>query len=342
METTDFADIMAEVAEQATTLDPDNIDTSEFNAIRRSTNRRLQTAWEYHFWPELGRLEQRFYRAAWSSATAYTATAEVYYAPTQTYYQALQASTNQAPANAAGVTNLLYWEETERSYAANDYSASANYLQGNRVTYGDNVYQLFVAGPVTAVLPTDATKWGVLTPFDQYISYTQTGKPAVGVVAAAWNLNPRTSTRATELNWFLTEAGVQINSAINFAWLDYRVRCPRLTGALWDATLSYAEGDQIYYTSTSTPANFFTANGATTPGDSPDLTPALWDVVELPLLFHEYLVHAVAGDWITGPGGGSAADAAVQLSLAEGVLEDQKSLLVGQQSQRIKTVVRTR
>lgn len=342
METTDFADILAEAAEQVTTLDPDNLDTSEFNALRRSANRRLGTAWEYHFWPELGRLEQRFYRAAWSSVTAYTATTEVYYAPTQTYYQALQASTNQAPADSAGTTNLLYWEETERSYAADDYSATASYLQGDRVTYGDTVYQLFVAGPVTATLPTDTTKWGVLTPFDQYISYTQTGETAIGVVAAAWNLNPRTSTRGTELNWSLSDVGVQISSAINFAWLDYRIRCPRLSGALFDATAIYTSGDQVYFSSTATPGNFYTANATTAAGQSPDTTAAKWDVVEIPLTFHEYLVHAVAGDWITGPGGGSASDAAVQMSLGLGVLEDEKSLLVGQQSQRIKTVVRTR
>lgn len=342
METTDFEDVLREAAAEVTTLDADNLDATEFATIRRFAKKRLEWCWQYHFWPDLGRVEQRFYRAAWNSGTAYSATNEVYYQPTQKYYQALQASTNQAPADSAGDTNLDYWEECARSYAADTYSASGSYVQADRVSYGDNVYQLYVAGPVSGVLPTDTTKWAVLTPFDQYVSYTQTGETEIGVVMAAWDSNPRTSTRGNELNWFLSENGVQVSSPIAFAWVEYRLRCPKLSGDTFDSTATYASGDQIYFSSTATPGNFYTANTGTSAGDSPDSAPGKWDVVQIPRIFHKPLVHAIAADWLRGPGGGAPEDYAALLAIAQGALDDQKSLLTGQQSQRVKTVVRTR
>lgn len=342
METTDFEDVLREAAEETTTLQPDNLDPAEFKALRRFGRKRLEWCWEFHFWPFLGRVEQRFYRPDWNSATTYAATNEVYYPPTGKYYQALQASTNQAPADSSGATQTTYWEESSRSYQADTFSATASYSKGNRVSYADQVYQVFVAGPITGVLPTDNTQWALLTNFDQYVLYGQPGKTAIGIVAAAWNLNPRTTTRGIELNWNLSDVGVQISSPNAFAWLDYRIRCPKLTGDMFDTTATYASGDQVYFSSASTPGNFYTANTATAAGESPDSQPAKWDVIQIPRNFHKPLVHGIAADWIKGPGGGSPEDLAEQLALAQAALDDQKSLYVGQQSQRIKTVVRTR
>lgn len=343
METTNFEDILSEAASEVTALDPSNLDVNEFRLLRRSANRRLEVAWEYHFWPVLCRVEQRFFQADWSSATNYFAPNIVYYPPTQTYYQALQNSTNQAPADSLGNTNLLYWQDAQTSWSADTFTLAGSYVQGDRVEYGDQVYQLFVAGPVTGVLPTDTTQWALLVPFDKYVPYEQTGKTALGVVTAAWSANPRTTTRGNELNWFLSENGVQILTPINYAWLEYRTRCPVINGESFDATVSYPIGAQIYYKSATKAGNFYTQDGVTptTPGWSPD-TVLVWDVVQIPRIFHKYLVHALAADWLRGPGGGSADDAAMQMEIAAAALEDQKSLLVGQQSQRVKTLVRTR
>lgn len=343
IETTDFEDILREAATEVTALDPDNLDIAEFRAIRRSAKRRLEIAWEYHYWPTINFIEQRFYRPDWDAVSTFTVGNILYYPPTQKYYQALQTSTNQPPADDLGNPNLLFWDVACNSYAASFWTSTTLYAQGSRAQYGDQVYELFVPGPVIGVLPTDSTQWALLTPFDQYIAYEQDNETPIGKVNAAWNANPRTTTRYTELNWFLSENGVQILSRVNFAWLDYRIRCPKLSGDNFDPTLAYPVGAQIYYSSATTPGNFFTQTGpvASTPGQSPDNT-LIWNIIQIPRVFHKYLVHGVAADWIRGPGGGSADDATLQIEIADGALEDQKSLLVGQQSQRVKTVVRTR
>lgn len=347
METTDFQDILSEAASEVTALDPDNLSTAEFRAIRRAAKKRLENAWEYHFWPDLDRMEQRFYRPDWNAATQYEPTNEVYYPPTQRYYQALQPSLNIPPAAYSpnipgGTTNLTYWANSERYYAGSTFDPTAEYIQGAIVTYADNAYQLFALGPVIGDLPTDTGNWGLLTRFDQYILYEQPNEIPFTVVNGAWNVNPRTSTRGRELNWFLSNNGLQISSAIHFAWVDYRIRCPKLSGDLYSATTAYASGAQIYYTSADLPGNFYNANNTTTAGQSPDSTPSAWAIVEIPRIFHKYMVHAVAADWIRGPGGGAPQDAQTQLGVAEQALEDMKTLLVEQQSQRVHTVVQTR
>lgn len=356
METTDFQDILSEAATEVTALDPDNLSTAEFRAIRRSAKQRLEVCWEYHFWPDLDRMEQRFYRPPWDPTVTYNNAAsgtgdpfEVYYAPTQKYYQALQGSTNQAPAtinpDGSQTVNLLYWALSTRYYAASTYSSTTLYSQGMMAQYGDSIYQLFTAGPISGDLPTDAANWGLLTPFDQYILYEQPGLTPFTVVNSAWSTNPRTSTRGRELNWSLSNNGLQISSAIHFAWVDYRIRCPKLSGDLYNAATAYQPAAQMYYTSAATPGNFFInafpGPGPTPPGENPD-NALNWDVVAIPRIFHKYMVHAIAADWIRGPGGGAPEDAEAQMQVAEGALEDMKTLLVMQQSQRVKTVVQTR
>jgi hypothetical protein len=342
METTDFEDILREAADEVTQLDPADLDTAAFASIRRSCKRRLEEAWEWHYWPDLQRTEKRFFRADWDTGTTYNATDEVYYAPTDKYYQSLQLNSASAPADADGVTDPFNWTECARDYAADTYNAATIYMQGDRATYAGQVYQLFLAGPVSNVLPTDDTQWGLLTPFDQYIAYEQTGQTPFSIVTIVTDGNPRTSTRIVELNWDLSNNGIQITSGVTKAWVDFRLRCPKISGALFDATVSYTSGQQVYFSSTATPGNFYTANTTTAAGDSPDSMAASWDVVELPRIFHKFLVHAIAADFVRGPGGGAPEDAAVLLGVAREALDNAKTLLVGQQSQRVKTVVRTR
>src|SRR5581483_4240331 len=319
METTDFEDVLREAAQEVTALDPDNLDLAEFKALRRSAKARLEQAWEYHYWPDLQRLEQRFYRPLWGSTVSYAAGTEVYFPPSQKYYQALtaidQSTTPSPPAALSGgqyQTDFGLWALSSRDYSGSDFDSTATYdlgaiarnpsdglfyqkigglslsgagtadvngtatrigtannkpiyrLASGQIMYWDlgdgwRIYSLSAGGeayhstqdvatpdlvtswtPVLGVAPgptfstqgdiSNAAFWGLLTPFDQYVSYTQTGQTAIGLVAGAWNANPRTSTRGAELNWFLSNNGVQISTGIAFAWIDYRIRCPKLSG----------------------------------------------------------------------------------------------------------------
>jgi hypothetical protein len=187
----------------------------------------------------------------------------------------------------------------------------------------------------------------LIVPFDAYVSYTQPGLNALGTVTAAYTANPRVTTRGHELNWSLSDNGVQVHSPCPFVWLDYRLRCVKLSGDIWRGDLGYAAGVQVYYSSPVTPDNFYTCVTATNAAESPDTTPAKWLVVAIPRIFHKYLVLGTAADWLKSGLNASNTtqelqQAQMMLGLAQAALDDQKALLVGQQGQRVKTQVVTR
>lgn len=429
METTSFENILTDVADLVTTLDPANLDAAEFRGIRRLANRRLSWCWEFHFWPELMRVEQRWFRPIYSSAETYAAGDQVFFPADQNYYQAITDTTGNDPATLSGseyVTNDAYWTLAEASYSGDDYDSAevADYAAPDVVRYpvdgkyyqrnaldavniagagysavnaivertGDSngkpeygtaegvrvnwtgslwvisayedglttlAYTSFedVATPdlvetwttsyspsptVTMSGPPGTAFWAELIPFVRYVAYEQDGYTALGSVVAVYESNPHITTRAKAAKWMLTNDGVLVRSAVGSVWVEYRLRCPVLSGDAYDATATYAAGQQVYFADDSTAGNFYTALSATTAGQSPATHPALWQVVELPRAFHKPMVHAIAADWIRGPGGGEPNDAAVELAVAISALEDQKSLLVGQQGQRLKTQIQTR
>tara|TARA_B100001094_G_scaffold60571_1_gene56108 strand:- start:20791 stop:21630 length:840 start_codon:yes stop_codon:yes gene_type:complete len=64
---------------------------------------RVREAWEHDYWPELTRIDQRWYRADYAGGTAY-ATGDFVYDPTgDKYYKAVAGSTGQA------LSNTTYW-----------------------------------------------------------------------------------------------------------------------------------------------------------------------------------------------------------------------------------------
>ena len=376
METTDYIDVLTEAANEAA-LDPDNLSTAEWLIFRRYAKKRLETAWRHHFWPDLEKCEQRYFRLPWSNTAQYNAAVagvdnsanEVWWALTGGYYVALTTvPLNTPPTDAYGNINLNYWAVTSvfaiqpdptgglPVYWPNNptypapwlnvlaYDPTATYTQGAQVQYCGNVYQLFAAS-VTGDLPTDAANWGLVPPFDAYVPYEQTGQIAFTVVEECFSANPRTSTRGNVVNWFLSERGVEVLTPISFVWIQYRTRCPKLNGSLFSATTAYAAGAQMYYSSATLAGNFYTALTSTTAGDTPDSAPSEWSVVPLPRIFHRYLVLGMAADWNkytvgTDP---EAEEPTMDLqAMANAELDDVKSLYVGQMGQRVKTLVRTR
>ena len=70
---------------------------------------------------------------------------------------------------------------------------------------------------------------------------------------------------------------------------------PRLSGSAYSATTAYTVGQQIYYSSTTLPGNFYDCAVTTTAGQSPDTTAASWTLVELPRMFEDYLKFEAEG-----------------------------------------------
>lgn len=338
METTDYGVVLEETAE-ACSLDPESISTDEFAALRRFHRKRLRTGWSYWWWPPLCPIEKRYYRAAWDAGTTYAAGDEVMYAPTQSYYIALQGSLNEAPADSEAVTNLTYWAELEPAYpSATEYDSDVNYVAGDQVTYAGEVYQCY--SPIRNAPPTDTDYWGLLAEFSRYVAYEQTGKTALGDIKQVWALNPRAQTKnRISMEYELNDLGVQVLTPSVFAWVEFRRRPPVLTGSVWDSTATYTVGEQVYF-STGVPGNFYVCVTNTAAGESPATKAESWSVVELPLDLHAYLVHGGAADWLMGPGADQEAGMAEEAK-AMAALEEARAKYF-MQGMRERTEVQTR
>jgi hypothetical protein len=367
METTDFEDVLRDACEEIGT-DPQNISSPDFMALRRFASKRLEAAWRYHYWPDLGRVEQRFYRLPYDATKTYSAAVagvdnsanEVYWALTGQYFVALTTvPLATPPTDGNGVVDLAHWGITSQFAIQPDptgtefnqqtvnvlpFNLTVTYNQGDRVQYTNNVYQLF-ASTATGVLPTVAAAWGLVPPFDAYVPYEQTGQTAFTIVEGVFSSNPRITTRGNGLNYFLSERGVQVLTPIAFAWIQFRIRSPKLNGRPFNGEATYAAGNQMYYSSSTTPGNFYTCLTATAAGETPDTTAAKWSVVQIPRMFHRYLVLGIAADWERDLNPAEDAQqraSAAAFALAQQELDELKSLYVGQMGQRVKTEVRTR
>jgi hypothetical protein len=374
METTNFEDVLREAAAEAG-VDPENPSAAEFLNWRRFATKRLDVAWRYHFWPDLGRCEQRYYRQPYNAAGMYSGAVigqdnsanEVWWPLTGLYYVALTTvKVNTPPTDANGKVDAAHWAVTAQfsqtpspsqypyevpASVVSDYDPTVTYTQGAQVNYQGWVYQLFAVS-ATGVAPTDPTAWGYVPAFDAYVGYEQAGQTAFSVVEEVFTANPRTTTRGTVANWCLSERGIQVLSAVAWVWVQYRIRSTKLTGTTWSSTTTYNAGNQVYYssaiggTTNGTPGNFYTVNaGGTLAGQNPDNTPNSFTVVAIPRIFHRYLVLGMAADWAkyivgTNPEAEQQSEMLQELAVAE--LDDVKSLFVAQMGQRVKTQVRTR
>jgi len=342
MLTVDYVDVLQSTADLCG-LDRDNLGTREMTQLRAFHSKRLATAWEADFWPDLIRYEQRWFRPDYSATPTYAAGDQRFYPLTQKYYQALKITTNHPPADAAGVTDLAYWADCVGLISANDYNSATAYVAGSQVAYEGKFYQAHTAG--TNHLPTDPSYWGELLPFNQYVAYDQaaqqyggTAPVGLGTVLAVSTADPRLSTRLSAVTWFLSSDGVQVYTGSS-VWIAHRLRCPVLRGAVFDATSVYAVGRQVYFSSTTgpTPGNFYDVVTLTTAGQTPLTHAAKFSLVQIPRIFDRYLQQAAFADWLKSEDN-------TELGLMEGesalaLLSDQQQLLHGQQGQSKRTVV---
>lgn len=341
----DYVDLLQHSARCAG-LDPAALSPDEFRDLRLFHCDRLQRMWEMRDWPDLCPTEKRYFRDLYAAATSYAAGAEVYFPGPRNYFQMLRTGgvSGQPPATQSGNawhTNLDYWAESQTSYAADEYDNAAAYVKGEQVYYSptDRFYQLFTANS-TGNLPTDTTRWGVLTEFDQYVAYAQTGRTPFDEALGAWDKDPENNGDARPLNCFLSPEGAQVLDSVAFCWLRFRRRTPDLRGDAYDETLAYAPGDQIYFASGTTRGNFYDCLSATTAGQTPITHPAKWAKVEIPLAFRAWLIHGAASDYNRPDGNLGVADR--EERLATEAREQIVSIFDAQAAHLHRTVVLTR
>lgn len=331
MLTVDYGDLLRGVTEICLGAYPPKV--QEAALFKGYLSRRLREAWESEWWPDLVRIESRTYRAAWGAATAYTTGTEVYDTLSNAYFQALRASTGQAPSSSSGggsIENSAYWCQCQGVYSASNYAAAAAYAVGQKVFYPTTrrYYQCHTAS--TGNAPTDTGYWGVLTPFDPYLALEQAGETVIGHVYALTDVDPRVNPRSREIPFRLSHRGVQVPSATPVVWVNFRLRCPALSGFQWDSDTAYTAGQQVFATVDGV-LNFYTATETTVEGDSPETAPDSWALVEIPAQFRDYLIYGAAADYMLLQ---AQVDKATAFGVAaDRALSDETDILYRQQGQ---------
>ncbi len=267
----------------------------EERRIRASVNAHLAQLWPKGKWPGVARIEQRAFRATYASATAYTSGTFVYWPQEDGYYQAIRSTTGNDPTDANGVLDSAHWALARPSFSGNDYSAATAYVAGDIVFYvvNGNFYQCHTAS--TGNAPTNASFFGLLVPFEPYVSFTQSGQTAIDDQAEIilWTSNPRLTTKATVIDSMLTENGITPTGVCPARpWVEFKLVCPVLRGELYDAADAYAVGDQVQFAIASgnvETIDFYDCTSTASAGDTPASDPDKWTRVEIPDYFKSYL-----------------------------------------------------
>jgi hypothetical protein len=177
---------------------------------------------------------------------------------------------------------------------------------------------------------------------------------------AAWNVDPRITTRSVPVDFMVEDlTNPQKNEVtyLNFLqngekFIQYRLNAPRLFGSLFFPVefpmTQYSSGAQVYYNplqgTQSYNNNFETTKGSRgdfwncitdfTNYQRPSYSSTVWEQVEIPYRFKDYLVNGVGADFLRSEGRADEATALDQL--AEMAVQQQIDVLIRQQGQNQK------
>lgn len=178
------------------------------------------------------------------------------------------------------------------------------------------------------------------------VSFTPTAD--ADEVLGVFSKNPQETTKATQIQYQIYDNGstrkVIVSEAITDGWYLYRKDCPDLNGDLYNPSVVYYQNAQIYFDSGSgtgsfTPvtgkphtANFYTCLAAsTTAGQNPNTNPLLWQKIEIPYIFSQFMAWGSASNWFVSEG--MMQEAGVVEGKAREILEQEYDKFLRQQGQ---------
>jgi hypothetical protein len=174
---------------------------------------------------------------------------------------------------------------------------------------------------------------------------------------AIYTNDPRQTTKAIPLPFiaedFADQTPQDFGDDVNYLrtfntskqFVQYRLTPPRMFGVKYDNTSVYSAGSQIYFDlgqntgsysindkTKASNGNFFFATTNVTSGVTPvNQTTDIWQQVEIPARFRDYLANSVSSDFLKSEGRGE--EAVVLEQLAESAIQQQIDVLIRQQAQ---------
>ena len=252
----------------------EDLTDEQWEAVRSAVNGALPKVWNACWHPDTMRTERVTLRNAYDAIEAYAAGDEVYYAGPDAYFICTLAHTGQVPATFDGeewTTDYARWLRVDEDLSdldAGSWTDATAYVLGDRVTFNGDTYQCVTAHTSsTVLLPVDSAVWYLVPEFDYTIQAYGSGRATIGRVRTAAVLHPGQNPGATRLEYEPMESGIRFTvPPVPRPWLEYRMRCPQLTGADWSASATYSAATGAY-------------NAAVTPDTTPASSLRLVDTV---------------------------------------------------------------
>jgi hypothetical protein len=212
-----------------------------------------------------------------------------------------------------------------------------------RPEYATGAYYQSAQNSNTGHAVTDATWWTELDPFALSLTLAVAGDEPMSEIFGVWDRDPdldatnETERGALPVGFRLTGTTLILDpGAPNSVWVRFRRPSPRFTTTAWDAALTYAAGDVIYYTD----RHCYQVLAATTAGQDPTDTPSKFRVQDLPVIFEDAVKRYAKAEWLSSEGQDEKALA--QASQATSDLDDATATLSDQQGQTRRYAVATR
>lgn len=239
------------------------------------------------------------------------------------------------------------WPDTitlEERLVKPEYASGTTYASGTQVYDPDTVrYYQSAQGSNTGHAVTDTAWWTALDPFALTLALIVASDEPMAEVFGVWDRDPdldgtsETERAALPVGYRLSGTTLILDpGSPNSVWVRFRRPSPRFTTTAWDATLTYAAGDLIYYTD----RHCYQVLAATEAGEDPGDTPAKFRVQDLPVIFEDAVKRYAKAEWLSAEGMDEKALA--QSSQATADLDDATALLSDQQGQSRRYAVATR
>jgi hypothetical protein len=283
--------------------------TGQWNLLRAEISSALKWAWESYWFEDIMHTCRVQLRADWSATTSYTAGEQVFYAPADAYYIALTDSTAETPATFDDPnwdTNNAFWARVDEpeTVSLGSWQSAIAYTVGQRVTWNSTLYQCHTAHTSSgSLLPSNTNYWGEVPDFEAYITYAGLdaageSRPVIGRMRAVSACDPRSNSSPGEFEFEPSPLGIRIyNLTVTRPWIQYRVRCPQLTGNTWasgsytpelsqQAVWGYISALDTGTGTTSASREIYSGSGQ--PNVTPTTSTALWVDTDTGIIYPYY------------------------------------------------------
>jgi hypothetical protein len=220
------------------------------------------------------------------------------------------------------------------------WKASGIYSEGTEVFYlPDLTYFSVIDGqmPGAGVLPTNTTYFQGFNRTSSFIALDGDCQQSMGDVLGVYSADPRNNASNGVLEWWsngaarelpyrISERGVEIQGAGATVFILFRLRPSKFTGALYDPTKSYLEGQRMFFTDPNLPeldGQVFRARTDAPAGFGPTAS-AYWAMVPFPEFLVDYVSLMTAADNADD----TIAEATFRASAMESLRGEVDSLLV--------------